>query len=377
MNPFGRLLPATLIAKRNLGRSRTRSALAGLGIVIGVLAIVSIGSLGVGLEHAVIENAGDIAGRIVVTPSAEYGDRLDARELKEIRRVARGSTVVPMRQEFGRVAFGGEVRPARIYATGQAGALYESKAGTIPEPLRSGALIGADLAAELGVEPGQTVTAGSTDYRVRAVLERSSVPFGATPNDAVVVPGTGPSGSGYDQAVVLAGDVRAANATAGRISGALNGRRTRVEVTELAERVEAITSLFDAVRAFLVGIGAISMLVAGISILNVTLLSVLRRRNEIGVLRAVGYRWRDVLAIFLAEATLLGVAGSAVGAVAALAVVVGVDVLVVGGDLRVVHVETLWYLALGIGFGVGTSLLSSLYPAWKAATERPVEALRS
>jgi putative ABC transport system permease protein len=209
------------------------------------------------------------------------------------------------------------------------------------------------------------------------VLERSSAPFGTTPNDAVVVPGTGPSGSGYDRAVVLAGDVRAANATAGRITGALNDRRERVEVTKLAERVEAITSLFDAVRAFLVGIGAISMLVAGISILNVTLLSVLRRRNEIGVLRAVGYRRRDVLAIFLAEATLLGVAGSVVGALAALTVVLGVDAVVAGGDLRVVHAETLWYLALGVSFGVGTSLLSSLYPAWKAATERPVEALRS
>jgi putative ABC transport system permease protein len=373
----GRLFPAVLIAKRNLKRSRTRSALAGLGIVIGVLAIVSIGTLGVGLEHAVIESAGDLGGRIVVTPSEEYGDRLDARELKEIRRIARGSTVVPMRGRFGRVAFGGEVRPARIYAARQAGALYEADAGAIPEPLRSGALIGADLAAELDVEPGETVGVGSTDYRVRAVLERSSVPSGATPNEAVVVPGSESPVSGYDRAVVLAGDVRAANATAGRITGALNDRRERVGVTKLAERVEAITSLFDAVRAFLVGIGAISMLVAGISILNVTLLSVLRRRNEIGVLRAVGYRRRDVLAIFLAEATLLGVAGSVVGALAALTVVLGVDAVVAGGDLRVVHAETLWYLALGVGFGVGTSLLSSLYPAWKAATERPVEALRS
>jgi putative ABC transport system permease protein len=64
------------------------------------------------------------------------------------------------------------------------------------------------------------------------------------------------------------------------------------------------------------------------------------------------------------------------GAVAALAVVVAVDVAVVGGDLRVLHAESLWYLALGVGFGVGTSLLSSLYPAWKAANARPVEALR-
>lgn len=377
MKPPGRLVPALLLAKRNLERSRTRSALAGLGIVIGVLAIISIGTLGVGLEHAVVENAGDVGGRLVVTPAEEYGDRLDARELKEIRRVARGSSVVPMRRRFGRVAFDGEVRPARVSATGQAGALYEAQAGSIPQPLRSGALIGAALAAELGVEPGETITVESGGYRVRAVLERSSVPVGATPNDAVVLPGTGPAEAGYDRAVVLAGDVQSANATARRIAGALNARRTRVDVTKFAERVEAITSLFDAVRAFLVGIGAISMLVAGIAILNVTLLSVLRRRNEIGVLRAVGYRRRDVLAIFLAEATLLGVAGSLVGAVAALAVVVAVDVVVVGGDLRVVHVESLWYLALGLGFGVGTSLLSSLYPAWKAATEHPVAALRT
>nr|WP_259371256.1 FtsX-like permease family protein [Natranaeroarchaeum aerophilus] len=105
-------------------------------------------------------------------------------------------------------------------------------------------------------------------------------------------------------------------------------------------------------------------------------MSTVERREEIGVMRAVGVKKDEVLRMMLIEAGLLGLFGAFGGVV--------VSVLLAAGLYLTTPVE-LWilldpanffYLALAFAFGIGVSLLSGLYPAWKAASERPVDALR-
>jgi putative ABC transport system permease protein len=126
----------------------------------------------------------------------------------------------------------------------------------------------------------------------------------------------------------------------------------------------------------LLGIGSISLIVASVAILNVMLMSTIERRGEIGVLRAVGIRRGEVLRMILAESAFLGVIGGLVGAVVSLGVGLVMFHVLSGNAMDVFGWSSFRYLVYGFAFAVAASLISGLYPAWKAANERPVDALR-
>jgi putative ABC transport system permease protein len=105
------------------------------------------------------------------------------------------------------------------------------------------------------------------------------------------------------------------------------------------------------------------------------LMAVIKRREEIGVRRAVGYAKTDVVRILLVEAALLGLAGSVAGIAVAL-VATMVANLVFLGDPTAFSATAVGYLVGAVAFGVLTSLIAGVYPAWRAANDRPVDALR-
>jgi putative ABC transport system permease protein len=95
------------------------------------------------------------------------------------------------------------------------------------------------------------------------------------------------------------------------------------------------------------------------------------------VLRAVGIRRIEVLRMILAEAAFLGAVGGVVGVLVSLGLGLVLFEVLVGDAMLVFVWGSLRYLLLGFVFAVGASLLSGLYPAWKAANNRPVDSLRS
>ncbi|MFD1588805.1 ABC transporter permease [Halorientalis brevis] len=365
------------MASRNLTRTKVRSVLAALGIVIGVVAIASLGMLGASLRQQATQDLGSIGDQLVVYPSSDSGEYepLTDREVREIERVATGATVVPLRRQQHSVSFGRQESHMSVYRMAKPGAPYSANMGRVPDPLRSGALVGSETAEQFDLEPGNTIAVNGSTYRVRAVLEEQSSYSPVDPNDAIILP-FDHSNRNYSQVIVEAASGQDANATAMSIKGQLNQRERTVSVFEMSSYTEQINSFFGFLNVFLLGVGSISLLVAGVSILNVMLMSTVERREEIGVLRAVGFQKRDVLKIMLTEAALLGVFGGVVGTVLS----VGIGALVANVAIQdpsiVLDASNLQYLALAFGFGVGTSVLSGLYPAWKAANEHPVEALR-
>jgi putative ABC transport system permease protein len=90
----------------------------------------------------------------------------------------------------------------------------------------------------------------------------------------------------------------------------------------------------------------------------------------------VGYQKRDVLKVMLTEATLLGVSGGIVGVLLSFVAGLAINYQVVDDPAAVFRVVNGLYLLAAFGFGVVVSIISGLYPAWKAASEEPVEALR-
>ncbi|KAB1185088.1 MULTISPECIES: ABC transporter permease [Haloferax] len=367
------------LARRNLARNGLRSTLAILGIIIGVFAIATLGILGSVIQLTAADALGGLGDQIIVSPNADAGiERLTDRDVTTITRAAgNDATVIPV-VTGGALVERGESRTfAALYAVERPGDLFVAGAGELPERHRRGAIVGSSVAAELDVDVGRTITIEGREYRVIAILAESDGFNLLQPDGAVLIPRTAFADESYTQVIVRAESGSEAGAAADAIRESVNAREERVSVLELSRIVERIDQFFGLLNAFLIAIGAVSLIVAGVSILNVMLMSVSERRGEIGVLRAVGIQREDVLRTILVEAGLLGFVGGVIGAVISGLVALGLYLAVPEVTLPVVvNLRTAGYLLFAVLFGVVISLASGLYPAWRAANERPVEALR-
>jgi putative ABC transport system permease protein len=376
--PIARRVPALALARRNLRRNRLRAALSTLGIVIGVLAIATLGVFGNVLQVSAAQSIGGLGDQVLVSPNQDAGvESIDERTVREIERAAADdATVVPLVTGGAQVEGTGGTSFAQLYGTDDPGALFTARAGELPERHRQGAILGPEVANATGARVGSTVEIEGNDYRVVAVLAAADGFSPIRPDSAVVLPpGEFREGS-YGQVVVEADSGQAAGAVADRIRERVNTRQERVTVFELSSVIAEIDRFFGLLSAFLTGLGAISLVVAGVSILNIMLVTTVERREEIGVMRAVGIDKGDVLRLMLAEAAILGVAGAVGGVVLSVAVVAGLWYFSPIA-LSTVLVPTNGFYLLGAAVvGVAVSVLSGLYPAYKAANERPVEALR-
>ncbi len=155
-----------------------------------------------------------------------------------------------------------------------------------------------------------------------------------------------------------------------------------VSIMSSTSMLSMINSIFSTIQLFLVGIAGISLIVAGVGIMNIMLVSMIERTREIGILKALGMKSRTVLSIFLGESAMIGVIGAVIGIIAGygLAVVVanilGSGLLGAAGGLTITPVLTPILILGAFGFGVGISVIFALYPALRASKLKPVEALR-
>jgi putative ABC transport system permease protein len=369
--------PALALAWRNLKRNRLRSLLAALGICIGVFVVVVLGVFGTVLQLSASQELGDIGNQVIVSPSDESGNEaLTPRQVQAVERAASGrGTVVPIYTDNALVTAGDQQAGAQLYGIDQPAALFEGREEPLPRRHRGGAIVGRSVASALDLQVGETVDIAGEQYRVVNIMAEGEDVTPIQPDNAIVL-SEREFGGGYDQTVVVADSPDDATAVAGDVRGQLNVRVQQVNVFELSEILETIAEFFTLINRFLLALGSVSLLVAGVSILNLMLMSTTERRGEIGVMRAVGIHREDVLKLLLVEATLLGAVGGFAGALLSGLAALGLwAVTPISLDVVLVA-RNGWYLLGGVAFGVGVALVSGAYPAWKAASERPVEALR-
>ena len=146
-------------------------------------------------------------------------------------------------------------------------------------------------------------------------------------------------------------------------------------ITSQEETIETLTETQETFALFLGAIAGISLLVGGIGIMNIMMVSVTERTREIGVRKAMGAKWRDILLQFVAEATLLSLGGGIAG------VILGVTLSwlmdgrnIIGQTFETAVSGDITVLALVVAAGIG--LFFGIYPAAKAANLHPIEALR-
>ena len=372
-------VPELFFARRTFDRNRLRAGLAALGIVIGVFAIATLGILGSVLQLTASDALGDLGNQVIVSPNQDAGaETLDPRDVQQIQRIGEDATVVPIISGGTVVRRGGDRQTfATVYGMDRPGALFTAGSGELPARHQRGAIVGSGVAEELGAEVGRTITVEGRDYRVIAVLAEDDSITPIRPDNAVILPESVFVADGYNQVIVNADSGTEAGRIAEQIRTEVNARDERVSVFELSSIIREIDRFFGLLNAFLLAIGSISLLVAGVAILNVMLMSTTERREEIGVLRAVGVQKEDVLRLILTEAALLGIVGGVVGVLLSAGVAVGLWLAIPEVTLStILAARNGGYLALGFAFGIIVSVLSGAYPAWKAATDRPVEALR-
>ncbi|WP_136689328.1 ABC transporter permease [Halorhabdus amylolytica] len=369
-------LPVLSLAIRNLSRSKTRSALAAIGIAIGVIAIVSLGMFGSAFQRSQMQNIGTIGNNVGVFPGEDL-DRANftERQLREIRRAAQPADLIAIKQDVREMRSRDGTTDQTVYGIADPDRLFDVRQGAIPDNWRSGIIVGDQLATIEGIETGDALNLDGQTYRVAAVLEDAGQATLVNPNNAVILPPSRFAEDTYTQVIVLSDTTAEATRTAERIRTAMNDRRERVQVFEFSQLAQQINQLFLQLNLFLIGIGAVSLVVAGTSILNVMLMSTVERRGEIGVLRAVGFKRFAVLRIFLTEAAMLGLIGGSAGVVVSVLIGTGIHSLFLGDPFAFDTLSVI-YVVGGFSFGIGSGLISGAYPAWKASRLDPVEALR-
>jgi putative ABC transport system permease protein len=206
---------------------------------------------------------------------------------------------------------------------------------------------------------------GPSDTGVYVPLSQAEKFFGTNQADMIIVKLTS-----SDPAVV--------NSTSKAITDYFGNQVSVISATAVQS---LLTTIFSTVSLFLGGIAAISLLVAGIGIMNIMIVSLIERTREIGILKALGMKSRTVLYIFLTESVIIGLIGAVIGVVSGwvLANVVALFLGrggIIGSALTITPILTPEVLIGALFFGVGISVIFALYPAWRASRLKPVEALR-
>jgi putative ABC transport system permease protein len=388
-------------ALRSLSGHRLRTALSLVGMAIGVAAVIALTALGEGARRYVIDQFASIGSNllIVVPGKSEttgipgIGAAPNDLTLEDAQAIAQqvpqAELVAPLVIGTETVAHGGRRRQVPVAGSthefAEVRKLAVARGEFLPvEEARRGrpvAVLGFKIARELfpGEEPvGRVVRIGGWRMRVIGVLEPRGVQLGMNMDDVVVVPvATGMRMFDRRSLFRIMIQVRGGadlDAAKDRVVRLLTERHDGEEdVTVLTQDavVSTFSQILGALTLALAAIASVSLTVAGIGIMNVMLVSVSERTREVGLLRALGVKRRQVLTVFLTEAALLSTTGGLLGLATGWAAVR----ILVGVFPALPAAPPPWAVAAALALSVGVGILFGLLPARRAARLDPVAAL--
>ncbi|MEM3666749.1 MAG: FtsX-like permease family protein [Candidatus Bathyarchaeia archaeon] len=407
---------------------KLRAGLTTLGVVIGIAAIVALLSITQGLQAAIATqlHRGFATDTLIVSAGGglgvgtESGFNLLVSDTQTINMIENVTTSLALIQRIGYIKSGDLTRRVTIVGVDFAKytevyeGTFSAEKGVIPlnpeknvvvvgkrisDPWNNGSLlynVGDNVellwtnvtarplknetysgyVVAVLQEVGGFSVGGPSDFSIYIPISQAQSFFGTSKCDIIIVK--------------LKNDEKA---TIDRVSKSIKEVfGNQVSVTSSTAILNIISNVFSTVELFLAGIAAISLIVAGIGIMNIMIVSLMERTREIGILKALGMKSRTVLLIFLSEAVIIGLLGAAIGVGVgwALAQVV-VRVFGAGGGMGGMRLGNQAASNVGIAitpiltptvflgamiFGVLISVIFALYPAVRASKLKPVEALR-
>ncbi len=396
-------------AFRNLTHQGLRSYLTLLGVVIGIASIVTLVSLGAGLNNAVVKQfeqlgsntlfvtVGQVAGSSSNNPTGTNIKTFVQADIDKIKSLPEVTDALAPTVSAGSVQVGKEKANISIIgydpdegkAFGSSG-FFEVAEGRAPEKQDGfAALIGNSIAQELfkkEVRLRDRILIEGHSFRVIGINKESAQSFGGGPNtnNTIFIPKKAftqifAQADPYFMLVRVASkdDVKLVQQKVERIFEKRYGKNQKDVAVASSEQILArIGSILGLLQLFLAGVASISLLVGGIGIMNTMVMAVLERTQEIGVMKAIGATNTLILSIFLLEAGMIGLVGGLVGVAIGYMLSFGIGGIssVTGFAIDVQLDFGLILFALLFSMAVG--MISGLIPARNAAKLDPVVALR-
>ena len=399
------LLNAFLLALREIRRNVLRSSLTALGIIIGVASVIIMVTLGNGATAQVRADIASMGSNLLtVMPGQRVGPGGASSSAKPFRRqdvdaltreVDSVTSIAPVATMNLSVISGAKNRSTNV--TGTTNAYFESGGWKLASgrwfsesELRSGAavcIIGQTTKNELlgSADPiGSRLRLRSLSCSVIGLLQsKGKSNFGQDRDDTVVIPLrtmqrrlSGNEDVGQVQLSVS--NTVSTEKAQQDITRLMRERRHLARdsdddfnIMDQQEIANTISGTTRTLTALLAAVAAISLLVGGIGIMNIMLVSVTERTREIGIRLAIGAFERDVLTQFLIEAVVLSLFGGTIGITLALAASFAAAralSLPFALDYSIIALAFMFSAAVGIVFG--------FFPARRAASLNPIEALR-
>jgi putative ABC transport system permease protein len=398
-------------ALESLTSNKMRSGLTILGIVIGVAAVIAMLAIGAGAQNSITGSINGIGTNVLFVFSGNRQIDVknirpltmkDAEAISDPFTAPSVAAVAPILQGSVEAAAGGEKTNITVSGVTDTFARVRSETMTEGDFISADQVLGQASVALIGPETadklfgrheglvGENIRLAGQPFRIIGILaSKGGSAMGSEDNRILVPLSTARTRlfqrSGDDTVDLIFAETTSADTTtqaADEIKQILQMRhRTAIgqddfTVFSQADMLSVASSITGVLTIFLGGIAAISLLVGGIGIMNIMLVSVAERTREIGLRKALGARKNDILIQFLAESSLLSLFGGLVGIALGwtLSVVVGLIAAANKVDfnpaitMNAVLMATLFSAAVGLFFGI--------YPANRAASLQPVEALR-
>jgi len=384
----------------------SRSLLTLLGIAIGIMAIISLMALGEGMQQAVTGELSSLSDVIVVstgggffssfgsggTPSEYFTDR-------DIATVERTQGVRDVSTQLSASAFAEyNGKKTLISLTGmdvmvmtlQYSNQRLESGDLLTENDQNQIMIGYGIAHdtfEADVSIGERITINGKKFFVSGIFAKQGM--SGFSSDSLVLMNSRDfkklTGQSNISIIYLrVNDVNEVEPIAARIQDAINqnhGRKDFARATTMTSILETVQSIIGILQLVLVAIASIALVVASIGIMNTMLTSVMERTREIGIMKAIGATNQNIMSIFIIEGMLVSSIGGIVGIVLGIFGSQGLTVILnnfmmMGGSSNLAPVITLISVVLAVTVSLIVGVLSSLYPAWKAARMSPIEAVR-
>ncbi len=402
------LLNAFRLALSAIARSKTRSLLTVLGILIGVMAVTIVSALANGASAKIGGELDSFAANaLYVNPQPTQSSgakgkvtgRLTEGDAKAILREAVSVSGVGLwLSTQAQVVFQDKNVLTSVIGTNRdyfpirkfkiaRGELWQEN----DELLKTKVLVIGDTVAKnlFGNEDpiGRTVRVGRAPYRIIGLLEsRGSSSFGDDQDDRVLMPAgsyrarVAPTSPGrVDLLIASATSEHTVERAQRQITEILRqrhripeGRDEDFTVNSQAETRQFQEGLFSTLSMLLIGCATISLLVGGIGVMNIMLVSVAERTREIGIRMSIGAREGDILTQFLVEAVVLSLIGGVLGALTGVAVS-----FAVGRAIAFPLTPSVSSVFVAAGTSALIGLVFGLLPARRAAKLDPIEALRT
>ena len=407
-----RFLESFRLAVISLLLNRTRAVLTMLGIIIGVAAVVSLISLGRGVQDYVASRFEGLGADILTVraqpPRRGFFSATNPLTMVDVESLADPGIAPDVNQVAADYTVQGTVvdgyNSVSVTVRGITAnyfAIYDwmPSSGSIftqqdIDAQREIALLGTtvieDLFGDETFDPtGRTVLINNRAFVIVGVMEERTATFN-NPNNEILVPistaqtrlaNARVAGEGYTVSTVYAqvSDTAMMEAATDQIEayllqkhGIQDANQADFTITSAETVAESRTAVLSTLTLFLSGIAAISLLVGGIGVMNIMLVSVSERTREIGLRKAVGAQRSDILSQFLFESILLSLLGGAGGIALSWGVLQLAPNLISGVTFSLSSDVVL--LATGVSSGIG--IFFGLFPANRAAQMNPIQALR-